>query len=153
MLQINLFTNKIAEVMVTYSCKIPAKDRVTVTSSNKVASILQMGWPNIDHVERFYAILLNRANQVLGIQLVSIGGTTGTVADPKVIFQAAIKTNACSIIIAHNHPSGNLKPSEADIKLTKKIKEAGSFLDISVLDHLIITSDEKYYSFADEGMI
>ena len=99
-------------------------------------------------------MLLNRANKVLGIFEVSSGGSTGTVADPKLVFAAAIKANACGIILAHNHPSGNLQPSQADIDLTKKMKEGGKLLEIQILDHVIITT-EGYYSFAgrDESSI
>ncbi len=104
----------------------------------------------IEFVEQFKIILLNRANKVLGIYEVSTGGVSGTVADPKLIFAAAIKTCSSGIILAHSHPSGNLQPSQADIALTRKIKEGGRLLEIPVLDHIIVTS-EGYYSFADEG--
>jgi DNA repair protein RadC len=97
-------------------------------------------------------ILLNRAHRVLGIYELSTGGVTGTIADPKLVFTAALKANACSLVLSHNHPSGNLRPSKADEELTMKIKEAGKFLDIQVLDHLIVTS-EGYFSFADEGLL
>jgi DNA repair protein RadC len=97
-------------------------------------------------------ILLNRANKVLGICEVSTGGVAGTVADPKVIFAAALKALASSIILSHNHPSGNLAPSQADIELTHKLKAAGRFLELPILDHIIMTS-EGYYSFADEGVL
>ena len=96
-------------------------------------------------------MLLNRANKVLGIFEVSSGSSTGTVVDPKLIFAAAIKGNACGIIMAHNHPSGNLNPSQADIDLTKRVKGGGKFLEIQVVDRLIVTI-EGYYSFADEGL-
>jgi DNA repair protein RadC len=89
---------------------------------------------------------------VLGYCQISAGGLNGTVADVRIIMQTALKSNACSIILSHNHPSGNLVPSEADKDLTKKIREAGKFLDIPALDHLIITS-ESYFSFADEGLM
>jgi len=95
---------------------------------------------------------LNRSNKIIKKVLISEGGITGTVADPKRIFKAAIEQNATSIILCHNHPSGNIKPSDADIKLTKKLKEAGSFLDISILDHIIM-GDDTFYSFADEGIL
>ena len=88
---------------------------------------------------------------VLGIASLFKGGVVGTIIDPRVIFQYALKTNAAQIILAHNHPSGNLKPSDADISITKKIKEGGIHLDINVLDHIILTVDERYYSFAEEG--
>ncbi|MFZ4398481.1 MAG: RadC family protein [Bacteroidales bacterium] len=102
--------------------------------------------------EEFWVILLNKANKVIKYECISEGGITGTVADPKKIFKIALENNTTSMILCHNHPSGNLKPSDADIKLTKKLKEAGAFLEILVVDHIII-GDEKYYSFADEGML
>jgi DNA repair protein RadC len=89
---------------------------------------------------------------VLGISEISTGGFAGTVADPKVIFSIALKACASSIILSHNHPSGNLKPSQADLNLTRKIKSGGELLDIAVLDHIILTSD-SYFSFADEGIL
>ena len=95
---------------------------------------------------------LNRANAVLACFQVSTGGITGTVADPRLIFTAALKVNAVSLILAHNHPSGNLFPSTADQELTIKIKEAGKFLEIKLLDHIILSSD-GYCSFADEGLL
>jgi DNA (cytosine-5)-methyltransferase 1 len=106
----------------------------------------------IDLRETFIALFLNRRNRVTGYLTVSIGGISGTVVDPKVIFSAALKTLASAIILVHNHPSGNLKPSDADTRLTKQLKEAGKLLEISVLDHVIMTS-EGYYSFADEGLM
>ena len=97
---------------------------------------------------------LNRANRVIGVFPVSTGGITATIADPRLILAVALKTGACSIILAHNHPSGNLKPSHADEELTHKIKEAAKFMDIKVIEHLIISPDrEMYYSFADEGLM
>ncbi len=102
--------------------------------------------------EEFWVMFLNRANARLSIHSISEGGQSGTVVDPKKIFKLALEQNAASIVLCHNHPSGNLKPSDADIKLTKKLKEAGLMLDMPVLDHLII-GDEKYFSFADEGIL
>ncbi len=103
-------------------------------------------------VEQFKILLVNRAHKVLEVLEVSQGGIAGTVADPKIIFVSALKAAACGIILSHNHPSGNLNASQADIDLTKKLKEAGRFLEIQILDHIIITS-EKYFSFADEGLL
>ncbi|MCD4736515.1 MAG: JAB domain-containing protein [Bacteroidales bacterium] len=97
-------------------------------------------------------LCLNRANKVLGWAKIGQGGISGTVTDPKVIFQIALKANASSIILAHNHPSGNKYHSEADNKLTRKIKNAGEFMDLQILDHIILIAD-GYYSFADEGSI
>jgi DNA repair protein RadC len=107
----------------------------------------------IDFVEEFKILLMNRSNLVLGILEISKGGISGTVTDARVIFQAAIKGNASGIICAHNHPSGNLNPSESDTRLTQKIREAGNLMDIQLLEHLIITTDDNYYSFADNGLI
>ncbi len=102
--------------------------------------------------EQFWVILLNRANEIAKITQISIGGVAGTIADPKIIFKAAIDALASGIILVHNHPSGNLTPSQADKDLTKKVKEAGKLLDIPVLDHIIF-SDYHYFSFADEGIL
>ena len=150
---INLFTSNLAEIEIHYRNKVRTSDMLKVAGSRDVYDVLGRIWsPKIDHVEEFLILCLNRANRVLGWAKVSQGGLSGTVADPKVIFQIALKSNACSIIIAHNHPSGTLTPSEADIHLTRKLKEAGTLLDLPVLDHLIISS-EGFYSFADEGLI
>jgi DNA repair protein RadC len=106
----------------------------------------------IELLEEFKMILLNRNNRVLGMINISQGGMSGTVADPKLIFVAALKAAASYIILAHNHPSGNLKPSTEDIRLTKKLVDGGKLLDLLVGDHLIITN-EGFYSFCDEGLI
>ncbi len=107
---------------------------------------------NDNSYEEFWLLLLNRANKVIKKVNISEGGFSGTVVDPKKVFKIALENSACSIILCHNHPSGNVKPSDADIKLTKMIKKAGEFLEIGVLDHIII-GDEKYFSFADENMM
>lgn len=101
--------------------------------------------------EEFHVLFMNRANKIIQTERISIGGITGTVADSRVIFNFAIRYNAVSIILCHNHPSGNLKPSDQDIDMTKTV-EAGKMLDIKVLDHIIV-SEKGYYSFADEGLI
>jgi DNA repair protein RadC len=103
-------------------------------------------------IEEFMVLHLNRANVIIKHDKISSGGVSGTVADGKVIFNKALECLASSIILCHNHPSGNLNPSEADITLTRKLKEAGKFLELPVLDHIIFT-DNGYYSFADEGMM
>lgn len=124
---------------------------IKISSSNDAYKILV---PYLGHlkVEQFWVLLLNQANKVLAKHNISQGGITATVVDPKIVFQIALKENATSIILAHNHPSGNLKPSQADISLTEKLKKAGEFLDLKVLDHLIVTQSD-YYSFADEGKL
>ncbi len=146
--------NQIAEVELIYKTKIKASERPQVKTSKDAADLLKQMWDEnkIDFVEQFKVLFLNRANKVLGIFEVSSGGVTGTVADPKLVFVAALKANACSIIISHNHPSGNLKPSQPDEQLTQKIKQAGQLLDIKLIDHIIVSS-EGYYSIADEGLI
>ena len=150
---VTLFTQNLAEIEIHYRNKVKLSDMEKVSGSRDVYDVLQRIWsPRIDHVEEFMILCLNRANRILGWAKVSQGGLSGTVADPKLIYQIALKSNACSIILAHNHPSGNLQPSEADIQLTRKLKEAGLMLDLPVLDHLIISS-EGYYSFADEGLL
>ena len=124
-----------------------------VVSSKDGEEILRNIWSNaIELREEFYMLLLNRANKVLGFYRISEGGTAGTVVDPKLIFSVALKCHASSIILAHNHPSGNTQPSEADLKLTKNLISGGKILEISVLDHLILTS-ESFFSFADEGLM
>ncbi|KAF0198397.1 MAG: DNA repair protein [Bacteroidetes bacterium] len=147
--------NQIAEVKLSY---IPAKDvdkNPIVSNSRQVFEVFYNFWDlsQIAYRESFKVMLLNRANKVIGIMNVSEGGQAGTVADPKMILQSAILSHAASLILCHNHPSGNLTPSEADRKLTRKIKEGAAFLDLPVLDHLIIGTDGKYYSFADEGTL
>jgi DNA repair protein RadC len=122
-----------------------------ITASKDVFEYMQTELAEIHH-EEFWVLMMNRANQIIKKISVSEGGLSGTVADPRKIFKTAIECNCTSIILCHNHPSGQVQPSEADIKLTKKIKEAGSFLDIPVLDHVIV-GEEKYFSFADEGLL
>ncbi len=145
---------QIAEVELIYKTKVKASDRPKITASRDAYNVLLQCWDDnkIEFVEQFKVLFLNRANKVLGIYEVSSGGVTGTVADPKIIFVAALKANACNIVISHNHPSGNLKPSQPDEQLTQKIKQAGQCLDIKLIDHIIVTS-EGYYSFADEGLL
>jgi DNA repair protein RadC len=125
----------------------------TITSSQDVFDVIRKHWSDdIQYRESFAVLLLNRANKALGFSFISKGAIAATVSDPKMIFQAALKANASSIILVHNHPSGNLQPSEADLNLTKNLVKAGEFLELKVLDHLIIGED-SYFSFADEGLM
>lgn len=146
--------NKVAEVKLTYRSKVKPSERPQVTTSIDCHNVLRQSWDagKLEFVEQFKVMLLNRANRVLGIYELSTGGVAGTVADPKLVFVAALKACASSIVLCHNHPSGNTKPSAADLALTKKMKQAGELLDIVVLDHIILTS-ESYYSLADEGLL
>ena len=127
------------------------KKKQIILSSKDIADYLRAQMQYKKH-EVFVVVFLNRANKVLHHETISEGGITGTVADPRIILKKALEHNATSIILSHNHPSGNLKPSRQDEELTYKIKEAAKYLDIAVTDHIIV-SDEGYFSFADEGMI
>ncbi len=122
-----------------------------VSSSNDIADFLQAKLKDYRH-EVFAVLFLNRANKINHFEVISEGGITGTVADPRIILRKALEEDAVNIILCHNHPSGSLKPSKADEQLTQKIKQAALFLDITVLDHLIV-SEDGYYSFADEGIL
>jgi len=128
-----------------------ATEVISITSSKDAFEVLLPVFADLNH-EEFWILILNQANRVIGKQLISKGGLAGTIADPKIIFKTAIEHNAAFIILAHNHPSGNLKPSGQDISITKKLVEGGKMLDLQVLDHLILT-DRAYYSFGDEGLI
>lgn len=122
-----------------------------ISSSQDAYRILKKYLTGLMH-EEFYTILLNRANKVLSIEKISSGGLSGTVADGKLIYRKALLKQSTALILAHNHPSGNLRPSQADLNLTKKLKDFGEMVGFQVLDHLII-SDNGYLSFADEGII
>lgn len=124
---------------------------VQVRGSVDSYNLLKSYFADLSH-EEFWIVLLNRANNVLGKELISKGGQAGTIADPKIIFKTALDYKAASIILAHNHPSGNLRPSQPDVQLTKKLVEGGRLLDMPVLDHLIFAGS-GYYSFADEGIL
>lgn len=106
----------------------------------------------MEHHEESYVMFLNRANKALGVSFISKGGMAETVMDVKIILQTALKVHASGIILSHNHPSGNLRPSEPDKQITSKIKEACKVLDLHLLDHIILT-EESYYSFTDEGLL
>lgn len=127
------------------------EEKPKITSSKDAFDLLKGDMMDLPK-EEFWVLLLNRANRVTKKKRVSEGGVSGTVADPKIIFKMALEELASGIIVAHNHPSGNLQASQSDLDLTKKLKEAGKFLEIQLLDHIII-ANQKYLSFADEGMI
>ncbi|HMI01139.1 MAG TPA: JAB domain-containing protein [Pedobacter sp.] len=150
--QVSLF--QVSEIQVSYYPKFKASERPKISTSQDAYNILYNNWNlgKLQMQEQFYILLLNRANNVIGISEVSTGGVAGTICDPKIIFGTALKANASSIILAHNHPSGNLKPSTQDIQITRKMAEGGRLLDLFVHDHLIISSN-GYYSFGDEGLI
>jgi len=145
---------KIAEIELTYRNKVNPCERPKISCSEDIFNMLRSVWDQnkIEYIEQFYVVLLNKANRVLGVAKISEGGVSGCSVDPKRIFQCALKANASAIIIAHNHPSGQTKPSDNDIQITKKIKNAANYLEISLLDHLIVTP-YTFYSFADEGIL
>lgn len=146
--------HEVTEVKLIYQNKVKMKDCPQIKGSLEAYQLLLANWSDqLGFIEEFYILLLNRANRVIGRYLVSQGGMAGTYVDAKTIFTAALKCRAASIILAHNHPSSNLRPSQSDIELTNKIKQGGDLLDIGVLDHLILAPDGGYYSFADEGLM
>ncbi len=126
-------------------------EKPQIKSSHDAHQVMAAILADLPH-EEFWVAYLNRANKVIHREQISLGGVAGTVVDAKIIFKKALEQLASGIILFHNHPSGNLKPSQADINITKKLKKAGLTLDINVLDHLII-SERGYYSFADEGVL
>jgi DNA repair protein RadC len=143
--------NIVAEIKVSYSTKNSQKEKIT--SSDKAYSLFLNSWSKktIELQEEFKVMMLNNSNEVLGIYSMSKGGITGTVVDVRLIFAVALKCNATAIILAHNHPSGKLKPSDNDLSITKKIKSGSNILDINLLDHLIVTKN-GHYSFQENGM-
>lgn len=144
--------SQVSEIQVSYSANIIGKEKVS--NSKDLYNIVHNQW-NIDTIEMYEEVkilLLNRANNVLGIYALSKGGLSSSVVDIRIILSIALKALASSIILIHNHPSGNLKPSKSDIDITKKLKSACELLDIVLLDHLIVTKGD-YFSFADDGLI
>jgi DNA repair protein RadC len=143
--------NTVAEVKITYTPQ--PNHKVKITGSKDAEKVFRSIWnQHISYKESFYVLLLNRANIVLGYNLLSVGGTSGTVVDIKIILQLALKGNASGIIVAHNHPSGNLTPSQQDKRLTKKLKLAAELMDLTLLDHLIIT-EKTYYIMKDNLIV
>ncbi|AZA54020.1 JAB domain-containing protein [Chryseobacterium sp. G0201] len=142
--------NIVNEIKLSYSRK--GNCEKLITTSRDAVKIFKEHFDSeeIDYREFFFALYLNQANRVLGIKKISESGISSTIVDVRIIMQAALLCNASGIILAHNHPSGNLKPSQEDLNITQKIKEASQFLNIQLLDHCILTST-AYISFADDG--
>jgi DNA repair protein RadC len=128
-----------------------ASEHPQIRSSSDVFGLLSPLMEDLPH-EEFWILFLNRANRVTGKMKISQGGVSGTVTDVRIVMKKALETLASGLVICHNHPSGNNSPSDADIRITRKIKEAGALMDIQLLDHLIITGKD-YYSFADNGAL
>ena len=149
----NNTTTKLAEIEVSYRPK--KVHHPIIKSSADVYYHLLKFFPEetISLQESFVVLYTNRANRIIGVYEMSRGGITGTVADPKLILGVALKSAATGVILAHNHPSGNLQPSIQDKEITRKIKEACKLLDITLMDHLIVVPEDAYFSFADEGLL
>lgn len=146
--------NNLPEFNISLKYKGKKSELKTISSSNDAADVARMCFDadTMDWTESFIVIALNNANKVLGFYKVSSGGVTATIADPKVIFQFALLSNASYILVAHNHPSGNLQPSNADKAITEKIANAAKLLDMRLLDHIIVT-DEGHFSFQESGLL
>lgn len=158
-LNINIMNNttldmdfKVGEVELTYKSTTGSRSKILHSSDAYQILYSTFKEGTIDYKEYFKVLFLNQANQVLGYTKISEGGLTTTDVDVRIILQAALLTNSVALILAHNHPSGNLRPSQEDIKLTQKVKVAAELMRITVVDHIILTSD-GYCSFADEGIL
>ena len=147
--------SKVNEIKISYSGGIKSKDWARVSHSSDAAEILFENWDKrtMELQESFKILLLNNSNKVKGICQISQGGITGTLVDMRILFATVLKSLSVGLILAHNHPSGKLEPSKADIKLTNKIKKAASYFDIKLLDHLIFAPDGDYFSFKDRGIL
>ncbi|QED37210.1 DNA repair protein [Antarcticibacterium arcticum] len=146
---------QVNEIVISYSGSLKANLLPKITCSQSAADLAYSQWnkDTIELHETFKIILLNNANKVKGIYETSNGGITGTLVDVRILFAVLLKSLTTAVILVHNHPSGTLTPSEPDKRLTQKIKKAGELFDIKVLDHLILTPDGNYFSFADEGIL
>ncbi|HNP95227.1 MAG TPA: DNA repair protein RadC [Cyclobacteriaceae bacterium] len=131
--------------------EVDLEEKPKITGSKDAFELVRGDLEDLPH-EEFWVLLLNRANRLLKKKRISEGGVSGTVADPKIIYKLALEELASGIIVVHNHPSGNLTASQSDLTLTKKLKDAGKVLEIQLLDHLIV-ANQKYYSFADDGIL
>lgn len=143
-----------SEIQIRYKNKVPYADRIKIRQPQDAYQTIMHSWDEnkIELVEQFKILLLDRGNNCLGFSEISTGGVSGSVADPKIIFSTLLQAKASAVILFHNHPSGNLEPSKADLELTEKLCKAGKILDISVLDHQIV-SPYGYYSFVEKGIM
>ena len=146
-----IIPHTLQEVTINYKPSHNSSSLHKIATSKEAIDVLRLIWSDrMNYVEEMYLLLLNRGGCLIGYCKLSQGGTSSTIVDVKMILQVAIKANAHSLILAHNHPSGNIKPSEADLLLTRRVKESCKLMDIALLDHVILTT-ESFYSFADEG--
>ncbi|MCX6312748.1 MAG: DNA repair protein RadC [Bacteroidetes bacterium] len=133
------------------NANITGEDSMKIRSSNDAYRIIRPDLEDLPH-EEFWILVLNRPNTVIKKEIVSRGGMNATIVDPKIVFKIAVSNGACGLVLCHNHPSGAVKPSEQDIRLTKRLREAANILDIALLDHIIVGAN-TYFSFADEGLL
>ncbi len=147
--------DKVNEIQISYKERITSPFWHKISSSKDASELLYGHWNKntIEVHESFKIVLLNNSNKVKGIYQLSQGGITGTMIDLRILFAVVLKTLSVAIILTHNHPSGKLQASEADIRLTEKIKKAAELFDVKVLDHLIIAPSGEYYSFSDNGIL
>ena len=143
--------NRVSEIKLIYKNHIKPSERIRIEGPQDAFDAFWDTWDQetVEHIEEMKMLLLDRSNKALGIVTISKGGTTGTIIDVKLIMQYGLKANAHRIILAHNHPSGNLNPSEADSKVTELIRKACKILDMKLLDHLIISPGETYRSMQE----
>lgn len=144
----------VSEIELVYHNKLKPEDRIKINSPEIAYNILLTAWDSnkIELVEQFYVMMLAKDNACLGISNVATGGLSTCLVDPKIVFGTALKARASGIVLAHNHPSGNVLPSRADKQITEKLVEGGKLLDIAILDHVIIAPHD-YYSFASHGLM
>lgn len=146
-------SSNLAEIQLVYKSKVKVSNMEKIRDSRTASEVFRRVWSqDMEYREEMLMLCMNRAHSVLGWVKISAGGTSGTVVDPKVVMQHALKVNASAFMICHNHPSGNLKPSSEDLRLTKRLRELGSLMELPLLDHIIIAED-GYFSFADEGIL
>ena len=152
---LSMSKDKVNEIRISYREKIGTLKSHPIKSSEDAAKLLFKNWDrdNIGLHETFKILLLNNSNKVKGIYPLSTGSITGTLVDVRILFAIVLKTLSVGILLAHNHPSNKLEPSEADKRLTEKIKQAAQFFDVTVLDHIILAPDGGYYSFSDNGLL
>ncbi len=146
---------KVNEIKISYKEKSTTSTSNAIKSSTDAGKLLFQHWDKntIGLQESFKVLLLNNSNKVKGVYHLSTGGLTGTLVDIRILFAVILKSLSVGIILAHNHPSGKLKPSNADIQLTEKIKKAAVYFDVKVLDHLILIPTGEFYSFSDNGLL
>jgi len=147
--------DKVNEIQISYKDKISTSKSMSIKSSTDAGKLLFDTWDKntIGLQESFKVLLLNNSNKVKGVYQLSTGGLTGTLVDIRILFAVILKSLSVGIILAHNHPSGKLKASNADIQLTDKVKKAAHYFDVKVLDHLILIPNGEFYSFADNGQL